>query len=89
MSVKLPVTCRRGHSVALEESALAAGITITNHTARGTLKLSGGRESAGAIAVSLDFTAAGSLEGRLSVHIAFRGRRMGLCSKTLKFTART
>ncbi len=80
---------RRGHSVTLEESVLAAGITITSHTARGTLKLPGDRESAGAIVVFLDLTAAGSPEDRLSVHIAFRGRSMGLCSKTLKFTART
>ena len=89
MSIKLPVTCRYGHSVALEESALAASITITNHTARATLKVPRGRESADAIGVFLDFTAPGSLEGRLRVHIAFRSRRMGLCSRTLKFTART
>jgi hypothetical protein len=91
LKIKMPVNCRHGYYLPLEYSFLsyAEDVAITNHTARETLEVGADRElRAGHIGMFVQFTASGSLEGRLHVRIPFRSRRVGLCEGTLKFTAK-
>lgn len=92
VSIRMPVTCRRGYEVSLEHSWLSStdGLAITSHIARAVLHVPPDRESrAGAIGLFVHFTASGSLDGRLRVQILSRGRSAGLCTGTLRFRAKT
>jgi hypothetical protein len=92
VSIKMPVTCKHGYDVPLEHSWLSYtdNVAITSHIARTTLHVPPDRESkAGAIRLFVGFTPSGSLEGRLRVHIPSRSPRVGLCSGTLRFAAKT
>jgi hypothetical protein len=92
LSIKMTVQCRHGYHLPLEASFLsyARNLTITNHAARETLEMAaGGEYKAGHVGFSAQFTAPGSLTGRLRVRIPTRSRKLGLCAATLKFTAKT
>jgi Trypsin len=92
LRIKTPVRCQHGYVLPLEDSFLsyAYKVTITNHIARGTLATGSDSEfRVGHIGLYVRFTAPGSLEGRLRVHVPTRRRKVGLCSGTLKFTAKT
>ncbi len=92
ISVKTPVTCQHGHQLPLEDRWLSYSddVAITNHIARRTLRVPAGRASAaGQVGLFLRFMAAGGLEGRLSVRIPSRNQRIGLCTGTVRFMAKT
>jgi hypothetical protein len=89
---KMPVHCQHGWEISVNESWLsyANNLAITNHTVSTILEWVPSRETKrGGIGLSLSFTASGVLEGRLRVHLPYRSRRIGLCSSTLNFTAKT
>src|SRR5271165_2889695 len=91
LGIKMPVRCQGGHLSILEISLLsyAKNLPIANHIARPPLETAADNEfRAGHIGVYALFNAPGSLEGRLHIHIPSTSRRVGLCSGTLKFTAK-
>jgi len=91
LGIKMPVRCQGGHLSILEISLLsyAKNLPIANHIARAPLETAADNEfRAGHIGVYALFNAPGSLEGRLHIHIPSTSRRVGLCSGTLKFTAK-
>jgi hypothetical protein len=91
LRIKLPVNCQRGYYLSsFGESFFSYGysVTITNHIAREAMETAaGGEYKVGHIGMYLLFTAPGTLEGRLRIHIPMRGRA-GICAATLKFTAK-
>ncbi len=92
LRIKMPVRCQGGHVSILEISLLsyAKNLPIANHIARDTLEAVADNEfRTGHVGVYALFNALGSLEGRLRIHIPSTSRRVGLCSGTLKFTAKT
>jgi Trypsin len=91
LRIKMPVTCRHNNYLPLALSYLSYSdnVGISNHTAQATLEVPADRESrAGSIKLLAHFTATGSLEATLRVHIPYRSRRVGLCAGTLRFAAK-
>jgi len=92
LKIKTPLQCQHGYELApFEESLLSSAhsVTIANHVARATLRtVAEGEYRVGHIDLDVRFIGPGSLEGRLRVRIPTAGRA-GLCSGTLKFSAKT
>ena len=91
LRIKLPVSCRHENFLPFSASYLsyADDLAISNHAARAVLDVPADRESrTGAITLLVHFTATGSLEGALHVHIPFRSHSVGLCAAAMKFVAK-
>lgn len=90
MNIKMPVKCQHGYTLPLNESWLSYSddLAIVNHWVHGTLEWAPSHETKrGGIGVALQLTASGVLTGKLSVHLPYRNRRIGVCKGVLTFTA--
>jgi hypothetical protein len=91
MSIKMPVPCEHEYALPFEISlfSYANNVVITEHIARATVETASSRYvKAGDIGMYFQFSASGSLEGRVRVHMRSTDRHAGLCAGTLKFTAK-
>jgi hypothetical protein len=92
MGIKTTIQCQHGYTYEVQGPWLSYSdnVVISNHIAATTLETEADRYMrAGHIGIYLFFSSAGSLEGSLRVRIRSRNRRVGLCSGSLSFKART
>lgn len=91
IAIKTTIQCQHGYTyeVASPWLSYSDNVPINNHVAAATLETEGDQYMrAGHIGIYLLFNGAGSLEGRLRVHIRSKSRHVGLCSGALSFKAR-
>jgi hypothetical protein len=91
LAIKMTVQCQHGYTYEIGSSWLSYpdDLPITNHVVATTLETESDKYmKAGSIGAYLFFNSAGSLEGRLRVHIRSRNRHVGLCSGALSFKAK-
>jgi hypothetical protein len=91
IGIKTTIQCRRGYTyeVASPWLSYSDNVPISNHVAAATLETKADQYMrAGHIGIYLFFNDAGSLEGRLRMHIRAKNRHVGLCSGALSFTAK-
>ena len=91
LAIKMTVQCQHGYTYEIWSSWLSYpdNLPITNHVAATILETESDQYmKAGSIGAYLSFNGAGSLEGRLRVHIRSRNKHVGLCSGALSFKAK-
>ena len=91
IAIKTTIQCQHGYTyeVASPWLSYSDNVPISNHVAATTLETEADQYMrSGHIGLYLFFNSAGSLEGRLRVHIRSRNRHVGLCSGALSFKAK-